>query len=119
MKSGNYQQCYKGKKLGNIYDLDSPVKFLAIGHHCREGHCFNGHAFLGFGLIPGLDTIDFADMRNRKMPDGKNWLSPEMNYFMRHKLSESNEVLTEKDKIISDIKSISVKQIMKQIIGKR
>ena len=119
LKSGNYQQCYKGKKLGNIYDFSKPLKFCAIGHHCREGHCFNGHAFLGFGLIPGLDTTDFADMRNRKLADGIQWLSDEMEYFMRHKLSESNNVLSDKEKFISDIESISVKQAAKKILKKR
>lgn len=119
LQSGNYQQCYKGKKLGNIYNFDKPLNFCAIGHHCREGHCFNGHAFLGFGLIPGLDTVDFADMRNRKLNDGTQWLSDEMEYIMRHKLSEENELLNSKQKVISDVKSISLKQTVKKIIGKR
>lgn len=119
LKSGNYQQCYKGKKLGNIYDFSEPLNFCAIGHHCREGHCFNGHAFLGFGLIPGLDTVDFADMRNRKLEDGTQWLSEEMEYTMRHKLSESNDCLSKVEMIESDLKSFSIKQTIKKILGKR
>lgn len=119
LTSGNYQQCYKGKKLGNIYDLTKPLSFYPIGNHCREGHCFNGHAFLGFGLIPGLDTIDFADMRNRKLADGTQWLSDEMEYMMRHKLSESNNLLTDKEKLISNIRSISIKQTIKKVLRKR
>lgn len=119
LKSGNYQQCYKGKKLGNIYDLTKPLSFCAIGNHCREGHCFNGHAFLGFGLIPGLDTTDFADMRDRKLPDGTQWLSDEMEYMMRHKLSESNHLLTNKEKFKSNVRSISIKQTIKKIMRKR
>lgn len=57
---GTYRQCYKGKVLGNIYDLESPLRFIPIGHHCREGHCFNGHAFLGFGMIPEFDAPSYA-----------------------------------------------------------
>ena len=45
IKTGVYRQCYKGKRLGNIYDFTKPLTFCAIGNHCREGHCFNGHAF--------------------------------------------------------------------------
>ena len=119
LQSGDYHQCYKGKKLGNIYDFSKPLNFCAIGHHCREGHCFNGHAFLGFGLIPGLDTTDFADMRNRTLKDGTQWLSAEMEYMMRHKLSESNEPLSNTKKFICDIKSVSVKHSLKKLLGKK
>lgn len=118
LKSGNYQQCYKGKRLGNIYDFSKPLKFCAIGHHCREGHCFYGHAFLGFGLIPGVDTVDFADMRNRDQGIVAPWLSPEMEAFMRTRLYDSNEALTDTEKRIADIKSISPKMFIKKIIGK-
>lgn len=117
--NGNYQQCYRGKKLGNIYNLDKSIKFLPIGHHCRSGQCFNGHAFLGFGLIPGLDTTDFADMRNRITESGENWLSPEMEHFMRSKLKNQNVELTEKEKKIADLKSISMKYAIKDFFNKR
>ncbi|MDM8203646.1 hypothetical protein QUW03_04590 [Faecalicoccus acidiformans] len=119
IESGIYKQCYKGKILGNIYDFKKPLNFCAIGNHCQEGHCFNGHAFLGFGVIPGLDKVDFADMRNRILPDGTQWLSDEMEYMMRHKLSESNELLSYKDKVVTNIRSFSIKQNIKNILGKR
>lgn len=118
LKSGDYRQCYKGKALGNIYDMTKPLNFVAIGHNCREGHCFNGHAFLGFGLIPGLDTVDFADMRDRTDGVFASWLSPEMDSFMRTKLYEYNKELADSEKIISDIKSISLMMIAKKVLGK-
>ncbi len=117
--SGIYKQCYKGKELGNIYNLDKDIKFNAIGHHCREGHCFNGHAFMGFGLIPGVDKIDYADMRNRILPDGTQWLSDDMENFMRQKLYDNNKILNNNEKLLSDIKSISLKQTAKKILQKR
>lgn len=119
LATGNYQQCYRGKKLGNIYNLNKSINFLPIGHHCRSGHCFNGHAFLGFGLIPGLDTVDFADMRNRTNSSGKQWLSKEMEHFMRSKLSGQNKQLNEAEKRKADFKSISIKYAIKDLIGKR
>ena len=58
-------------------------------------------------------------MRNRKLADGTQWLSDEMEYMMRHKLSESNNLLTDKEKLISNIRSISIKQTIKKVLRKR
>lgn len=115
--SGDYKQCYKGKKLGNIYDFSRPLKFYAVGNHCHEGHCFNGHAFLGFGLIPGLDTVDYADMRDREGKNG-HWLQPEMDSFMRTKLINSNKEDSSFEKLISNIKSTSIKSFVKSLLKK-
>ncbi|MDD3139938.1 MAG: radical SAM protein [Lachnospiraceae bacterium] len=119
LKSGNYQQCYKGKKLGNIYDLSKQIHFLAEGHHCREGHCFNGHAFLGFGLIPELNTPYYAEQRNRILDNGTQWLSPEMESFMRCKLENNNVKLNGFQKVVTDIKSLSPQMRLKMILGTR
>lgn len=119
LKSGRYSQCYKGKTLGNIYDLSKPVNFLPIGHHCREGHCFNGHAFLGFGVIPGLDTTDYADMRNRVAENGEQWLGKDMEQFMRCKLKNANPQISRNEKMIADIKSISLISGAKNLLGIR
>ena len=117
--TGEYAQCYKGKRLGNIYDdVDQPLKLLAVGHNCQEGHCFNGHAFLGFGLIPELKTSDYADQRNRKCPDGSQWLSKRMESFMRCRLCEANNEDSAVDKKISDIKSFQIKRKVKSILKK-
>ena len=119
LASGEYRQCYKGKVLGNIYkNINEPLNLFPIGHNCQEGHCFNGHAFLGFGLIPELDTSDFADMRNRKLQDGTQWLSNEMEEFMRCKLKETNEEYSEKDKKRADMKSYPLLNKLKAIIKK-
>ena len=118
LQTGDYKQCYKGKKLGNIYNnTEAPLHLCAVGHHCPEGHCYNGHAFLGFGLIPELDTPDYADQRNRVTEDGVQWLSKPMEQFMRCKLKDANKELDKKEKKLTDIKSINGRQIIKDILG--
>lgn len=115
--SGDYAQCYKGKKLGNLYeDVEKPLKLLAVGHNCQEGHCFNGHAFLGFGLIPELSTPDYADQRNRICNDGTSWLGERMEAFMRCKLCDANCTDSKMTKVLSDAKSYPVVKKMKKTV---
>lgn len=117
LKNGDYAQCYKGKRLGNLYkDLDKPLNLFPVGHNCGEGHCFNGHAFLGFGLIPELDTPNYADMRNRISNTGAEWLSPKMKSFMQRKLVEDNEEFNFKDKLKADVKSVQYKSKIKKVL---
>ena len=117
LQTGEYKQCYRAKRLGNLYaDVNAPLHLCAVGHHCPEGHCYNGHAFLGFGLIPELDTPDYADQRNRVCEDGKQWLSEPMECFMRCKLREANQEQNRGQKFLTDIRSINCKQIIKDVL---
>ncbi len=117
LQTGDYRQCYKGKKLGNLYkNTEAPIHLCPVGHNCPEGHCYNGHAFLGFGLIPELDTPDYADQRNRVLPDGTAWLSEPMERFMRCRLKDANEEYTLQQKKKADIRSFNGKQKVKDIL---
>ena len=108
LRTGFYKQCYKGKPLGNLYqDIDKPLHLYPVGCNCLEGHCYNGHAFLGFGLIPELETPDFADQRNRVCTDGRQWLGEEMEEFMRSRLNETNREYTQQQKRIANLKSVN------------
>ena len=114
--TGEYSQCYHGNKIGNFYkNTNKPPKLYPVGKNCRQGHCFNGHAFLGFGLIPGLDTMDYADMRNRKPENGKPWLRDEMEAFMRKRLIDTNQEDTSFQKWCHNIKS---KDIIRRAVRK-
>ncbi|MDR0605408.1 MAG: radical SAM protein [Bacteroidales bacterium] len=87
--TGDLTQCYKGKRIGNIYhDIKKPINFEPIGKNCPEAHCYNAHAFLTFGAIPELNahTPTYADMRNRICVDGMEWLTSKMKAFMSTKL---------------------------------
>ena len=107
--NGEVKQCYRGKVIQNIYeDLNSPIRPLAIGKCCPEPHCYNGHAFLTLGVIPELDTPNYAEMRNRK--NGKEeWLQPEMKQFFSTKLNQSNEIYSNSKKRETAFRNIDLK----------
>jgi len=87
--SGEYRQCYVGRRLGNICD-EGELVFQAIGH-CRMPHCFNGHAFLALGDIPELSAPTYAQERDRACVDGTHWLKEGCQCFFSTKLYNNNE----------------------------
>ena len=98
LKSGDLRQCYRGKKIQNIYEnYTDPIKEIPIGCNCPDSHCWNGHAFLAFGDIPELETPTFEEERNRKTDKG-NWITKDMSKFMSSKLYETNEAIDENKK---------------------
>ena len=124
LASGELKQCYRGRKIQNIYkNLKEEIKEEPIGCKCKEPHCFNGHAFLAFGVIPELETTTFAEERDRLCPKGL-WLEPEMKAFMETKLKDSNIEYTDKQKEKINKKNqqkeniIRLKEKVKKIIRK-
>lgn len=106
LTTGAVRQCYCGKIIDNIYsDIDSPIKFKAIGKNCTHPHCYNGHAFLALGDIPELEVASeytYADLRNREDKYGE-WLKPEMKAFMSTKLHDNNSIYNTKQKFSSNM----------------
>ena len=91
LNTGEYKQCYTGNTLGNIYEnCDKGLVECPVGTKCGLAHCYNGHAFLTLGDIPGLDTVTYAETRNRLEGTDKEWLKPEMKAAMSCKLYETN-----------------------------
>ena len=87
LNTGEYKQCYTGDTLGNIYEnCDEKL----VGTKCGLAHCYNGHAFLTLGDIPGVDTVTYAETRNRLEGTDNEWLRPEMKAAMSCKLYETN-----------------------------
>lgn len=95
--TGDYTQCYCGKKLGNIKELSKPINFTPIGA-CPLPHCFNGHAFLAWGNIPELNTPLYVDERNRYTNSNFEWLQQNCKVFFSSKLNESNRELSTDEK---------------------
>lgn len=103
MMTGKLSQCYRSLYEQNILeDPNRPIRFLPIGHYCREPHCFNGHAWLGFGTIENFAAPTFEQMRNRRCVDGTEWLTPTMKRAMQTKLYTTNTPLTDKQKHAAD-----------------
>ena len=95
---GTLRQCYRGKKLQNIFkNINEPIKEIPVGCNCPDAHCWNGHAFLAFGDIPEMNAPTFEKERNRNTEYGE-WLSKDMKLFMSTKLNESNSEYNEKEK---------------------
>lgn len=99
LTSGSMRQCYCGQEIDNIYrDIDKGLNFRAIGNNCGIAHCYNGHAFLTLGVIPELETVSYADVRNRVSADGEEWLNPEFKAFASQKLKDMNEEYSDNKK---------------------
>lgn len=91
MNTGESQPCYWQPYNQNIFkDPNKPIQFIPIGHTCTQPYCTNAHAHLCWGIIPELNTPHYSDMRNRKMRNGEEWLTPECKEFFNSKLAESN-----------------------------
>lgn len=99
--SGEAQPCYWQPYNQNIYeDLNKPIKFEPVGHHCSEPYCINAHSHLTWGLIPKLQVPTYAEMRNRKMENGEEWLTRECKSFFESKLVESNTEYSKLHKVV-------------------
>ena len=90
--TGEMKQCYFSWYSQNIFEnIDTPIKFKAIGSHCRAHHCYNGHSFIVLGDIPELPSPTYTEERNRVCVDGSEWLKPDVKELMSSRLKESNE----------------------------
>lgn len=106
LSNGSLSQCYFGKVICNIYEnVEEEIPFRAIGHGCRCYHCYNGHAFLSLGAIPKLEAPSYAQLRNKKMVTGKEWLYPRMKEFLDQRVSDNQPRYTGWQKLKADWKS--------------
>lgn len=97
--TGILSQCICSLYRQNIFDnVEEPIRFKAIGHHCLLPHCWNAHAYLSFGSIPEHQAPTYDTLRNRVREDGSEWLKPEMKAFMQCKLKEANNEYSESTK---------------------
>lgn len=91
MYTGESQPCYWQPYNQNIFkNPDKSIKFTPVGHTCTQPYCINAHSHLSWGMIPELSTPLYAEMRNRKMKNGEDWLTKECKEFFSSKLYESN-----------------------------
>lgn len=102
LENGDYMQCYRGDRLGNLKKSEKEFNFRPIGR-CRLPHCFNGHSFLAFGNIPYFENITYTQERDRLCPDGTHWLQPECANFFSTKLYNLNHQYS-KEEIVKILK---------------
>ena len=103
--TGIMKQCYCSFMEQQIFENpDKPIKFVPIGRKCKEPHCYNGHAVLTLGTIPELETITYAQLRNRVCLDGTEWLKPKVKAFFSCKLKDTNKEYSSAQKFWHAIK---------------
>ncbi len=102
--SGETRLCYEIPDNQNIYDNpDEPIKFRAIGRHCRLPYCMNAHAHMAWGIIPEVQAPTYYDMRDRKCKNGEHWINNKCRPFFQSKLNETNEEYNVMKKVKNDI----------------
>lgn len=95
LASGRLKQCYReADTVQFIFDnVDEPVHFFPMGHFCSLPHCFNSHLFDCFcGVIPEIASPSYAELRNRVLPDGSEWLKAPYKEIYSHRVSENNDI---------------------------
>lgn len=102
LQNGNLAPCFGGGKIfGNIFeDIESPIHFCPLGNNCQWEHCYAAYVLLTLGAIPELDTISYANIRDRVTSNKKHWVKKEMFDFMNGKFKNSNKELNNDEKNI-------------------
>lgn len=88
LQTGVLTKCYSEYEGVNIFENpDAPIPFEAIGKCCKNRYCINSSHFMSLGVIPGVETPTYAQLRNR--PEAR-WYTPEMEQFLSGRLYNSN-----------------------------
>ena len=120
LATGEAHQCYFGRKQNIFENVESPLKWNAVGKNCYYPICFNAHALLVFGAIPKLaQGIYYTDIRNRTCGDGSEWLKEPVKSAFQSKFIDSNLEYSGLKKIINaaDLISQEVCQKIKRMVN--
>lgn len=92
MATGEFRPCYASPITLNLFkDIEKPLKFYSVGHHCRSPFCMNSSHFISFGTIPEYKAPTYFELRNRKTKDGWNWINDDMKNVMSQKLYDNHK----------------------------
>lgn len=101
LSTGIMRRCYSSYIYQYIFrNPNEKIRFLAMGNSCGSPFCMNSSHFMSLGVIPEIDTLSYAELRNRK--EGK-WYNEEMNEFLSGKLADSNKEYSIVKKCISNV----------------
>ena len=91
LSTGILKPCYASNLSQNIFEnTEKPIRFTAIGKHCKSLFCMNSSHFMAWGVIPSVPTPSYADLRNRQCNDGREWYTPTMKSALNQKLEGVN-----------------------------
>lgn len=89
--SGNIMRCLAQPVIDNLYSSSKEMlEYDRVGDECKLPYCYNNHAYLTLGISPDVDTVSFAQVRDRKKDDGSHWLTSEVRKFIGQKLYINN-----------------------------
>lgn len=105
--TGVFRPCYASHRQQNLYIDDRPIKYVAVGHHCRSPFCMNSSHFISLGMLPDYDDkSSYAALRNRLCSDKSEWYTPEMKQFLSQKLYDNHRPDTRSDQLKSELSFI-------------
>lgn len=114
--TGILTRCYGSNIRQDIFkDITKPIKFCAIGKHCKSRFCMNSSHFLSLGVIPTLDTPTYAELRNRREA---NWYTNRMHQFLSEKLKDNNKCYSKSQKLKSSVYNME-ENILKVLLSIR
>ncbi len=103
--SGKLKQCYRNSDTVQFIfeNTDEPIHYLPRGHHCSFAHCFNSHVFDCLcGVIPEIKSPYYIELRNRKLPDGTEWIKDAYKEVYGRRVCENNDEYSAQEKIFAD-----------------
>lgn len=105
MATGEFRPCYASPISMNLFkNIEKPIKFYSVGHHCRSPFCMNSSHFISFGVIPEYNAPSYFELRNRKTVEGWNWINEDMQNIMSQKLYDNHSRDTKYEMIEASIK---------------
>ena len=91
MATGDFRPCYASPIVLNLFkNIDKPLRFYSVGHHCRSPFCMNSSHFISFGTIPEYKAPTYYELRNRSVIGGGNWINEDMKNIMSQKLYDNH-----------------------------
>ncbi len=105
LSTGKLKQCYRNSDtIQYIFEcVDEPIHFIPRGCHCSFAHCFNSHVFDCLcGVIPEIDSPFYAELRNRILPDGTEWIKGPYKEIYNEKVCKNNSLYSNEEKILAN-----------------
>ena len=102
LKTGFVTQCDRCRSIQNIYqNIDKPLMFCAVGENCQISHCYISYVWQRLcGNIKSTNHRPYYLTRNRRYPDGTEWLSKEIKQEWSSVIGEKCGYYSEKKETI-------------------